>query len=42
MKLFKTLYDNLAAKVNNIHTSGFLLKTNYDVRKLELEKNLQI
>ena len=34
----KTVYDKLAAKVNNIDTSGFILKTKYDADKLELEK----
>ena len=33
----KTLYDKLVAKVNNIDTSGFDLKTKYDTDKLELE-----
>ena len=36
----KTVYDQLVAKVNNINTSGFLLKTKYDVDKLELEKKI--
>ena len=41
MKLLKkTVYDKLAAKVNNIDTSGFLLKTKYDTDKLELEKKI--
>ena len=26
----KTVYDKLVAKVNNIDTSGFVLKTKYD------------
>ena len=30
MKLLKRLYDKLVAKVNNIDTSGFVLKTKYD------------
>ena len=34
----KTVYDKLVAKVNNIDTSGFVLKTNYDADKTELEK----
>ena len=34
----KTLYYNLVAKVNNIDTSGFVLKTKYDADKTELEK----
>ena len=36
----KTVYDKLAAKVNNIDTSGFELKTKYDADKLELEKKI--
>ena len=32
------MYDKLDAKVNNIDTSGFILKTKYDADKLELEK----
>ena len=38
MKFSKKLYDKLAAKVNNIDTSGFVLKTKYDTDKSELEK----
>ena len=34
----KTVYNKLVTKVNNIDTSGFLLKTKYDSDKLELEK----
>ena len=34
----KTVYDKLAAKVNNIDTSGFVLKTKYDTDKSSLEK----
>ena len=34
----KTVYDNLAAKVNNIDTSAFILKTKYQTNKTELEK----
>ena len=33
----KASYDKLVAKVNNIDTSGFVLKTKYDKDKLELE-----
>ena len=36
----KTVYDKLVTKVNNIDTSGFLLKTKYDTDKLELEKKI--
>ena len=31
------VYDKLVTKVNNIDTSGFVLKTNDDTDKLELE-----
>ena len=34
----KTEYNKLVNKVNNIDTSGFILKTKYDADKLELEK----
>ena len=34
----KTVYDKLVAKVNNIGTSGFVLKTKHDADKTELEK----
>ena len=33
----KDVYDKLVAKVNNIGTSGFVLKTKYDTDKTELE-----
>ena len=36
----KTVYDELVAKVNNINTSGFVLKTKYDADKIELEKKI--
>ena len=36
----KDVYDKLAPKVDNIDTSGFVLKTNYDVDKSELEKGI--
>ena len=36
----KTVYDKLIAKVNSIDTSGFVLKTNYDTDKTELEKKI--
>ena len=29
----KTVYDKLVAKVNNIDTTGFVLKTKYDTDK---------
>ena len=31
------MYDKLVAKVNNIDTSGFVLKTKYDTDRSELE-----
>ena len=34
------VYDKLAAKVNNIDTCGFILKTNYNADKLELGKKI--
>ena len=34
----KTVYDKLAAKVNNIDTSDFVLKTKHQTDKAELEK----
>ena len=42
MKLLKNVYDKLAAKVNNIDTSGYSLKTKYDTDKSNLEKNPDI
>ena len=32
----KTVYDNLVAKVNNIDTNDFVLKTKYNTDKTEL------
>ena len=41
MKLLKkTVYDKLVAKVNNIDTSGFVLKTKSNTVKLDLEKKI--
>ena len=34
----KNVYDKLIAKVNNIDTTRFALKTKYDTDKLDLEK----
>ena len=34
------MYDKLAAKVNNIDTSDFVLKTKYQTDKTELEKKI--
>ena len=36
----KAVYDKLAAKVNNIDTSDFVLKTKYQTDKTELEKKI--
>ena len=36
----KTVYNKLVAKVNNIDTAGFVLKTTYDTDKSELEKKI--
>ena len=36
----KAVYDKLVAKVNIVNTSGFVLKTNYDVGKSDLEKKI--
>ena len=32
------MYDKLAAKLSNIDTSAFVLKTKYQTEKIELEK----
>ena len=34
----KAVYEKLAAKVNNINPSAFVLKTEYQIDKQELEK----
>ena len=34
------MYDKLVAKVNNIDTSDFVLKTKYNTNKTELEKKI--
>ena len=36
----ETVYDKLVTKVNNIDTSGFVLKTKYNADKSELEKKI--
>ena len=36
----RTAYDKLVAKVNNIDTSGFVLKTKYQTDKTELGKKI--
>ena len=40
MLLKKAVYDKLAAKVNNIDTSDFVLKTKYQTDKTELENKI--
>ena len=42
MLLKKFIYDKLVTKVNNIDTSGFVLKTKYDADKSEIEKKILI
>ena len=34
------MYDKLVAKVSNIDTSGFVVKTKYDTDKSSLEKKI--
>ena len=36
----KAVYDKLATKANAIDTNGFVLKTEYDTDKLDLEKKI--
>ena len=36
----KTVFDKLVAKVNNIDTSGLVLRIKYDADKTELEKKI--
>ena len=36
----KTEYNELVTKVNNIDTSGFVLKTNYNTKISELENKI--
>ena len=36
----KTVYDKLVAKLNNIYTSDFVLKTKYQTDNTELEKKI--
>ena len=36
------VYDQLFAKVNNISTSDFMIKTNYETDKAELEKKFLV
>ena len=34
------MYDKLVAKINNIDTNDFVLKTKYDTDKIELENKI--
>ena len=36
----KAAYDKLVAKVNSIDTSGFVLKTKYDMHKSHFDKKI--
>ena len=38
----KTEHNKLVSKVNNIHTTGFALKTTYDADKSDLEKKISV
>ena len=38
----KAVYEKLVAKVNNIDTSSFVLKTKYQTYKTELEKKIPV
>ena len=40
MLLKKTVYDKLVAKVDNIDTSDFVLKSIYNTDKTKLEKKI--
>ena len=40
MLLKKTVYEKLATKANNIDTSDFVLKTNYNTKTTELENKI--
>ena len=40
MLLKKTEYNKLVTKVNNIDTSDFVLKTNYNTKITELENKI--
>ena len=40
MMLLKKLYDKLVAKVDNIDTSDFVLKTKYPTNKTEVENKI--
>ena len=38
----KIVYDKLVTKVDNIDTTGYVLKTKYDTEKSDLEKKIMI
>ena len=40
MLLKKTEYDKLVEKVDDIYTTGFVLKTTYDTDKSDLEDKI--
>ena len=40
MMLKKAVYDKLVAKINNIDTSDFVLKTKYRTDKAEIENKI--
>ena len=40
--LKETVYDKIVAKVNNINTSNFVLKTKHQADKVELEKKYNV
>ena len=40
--LKETVYDKIVAKVNNINTSNFVLKTKHQTDKVELEKKYNV
>ena len=40
MMLKKAVYNELVAKINNIDTSDFVLKTKYRTDKAEIEKKI--
>ena len=39
-RLLKNVYDKVAAKVDNIDTNDFVLKTKHQTEKPELEKKI--
>ena len=40
VKLLKTVCDKLVTNKNNIDTSGYVLKTKYNIEKSHLEKKI--